>query len=242
MKKKHKATKAIILAAGIGRRLCPITNTTPKPLIEVGGTKMIETLLDALVKNEIENIIIVTGHLKEKFNYLTEKYNHISITFLENPYYADCNNISSLYIARDYLGDCIITDGDMIIHNPKILNPHFDASGYCSAWTEDTDEWLQTIDDEDYVLSCSRTGGHKGWQLYSISFWTNEDGTKLRRHLEKTFERDANTNIFWDDIPMFCFKEEYHLKIRRINAEDLIEIDSLYELCALDSSYLGRII
>ena len=52
------------------------------------------------------------------------------------------------------------------------------------------------------VISCSRTGGKKGWQLYSISRWTAEDGTKLREHLEEEFEKNRNDQIYWDDV---CF-------------------------------------
>jgi len=227
MLKLHQATKAIIMAAGTGDRLKPVTNTVPKPLIEVNGKRMIETLLDALIENGINDIYIVVGHLKEQFNYLKEKY-RVNIMLITNSKYNVCNNISSLYVAREYLGNCIITDGDLIIHNPNILNPYFEASGYCSAWTDKTDEWLQTVDENGNVLSCSRTGGHNGWQLFSISFWSEEDGEQLRNHLEEAFE--SNPHIYWDDIPMFHYKEHYNLKIRQINHSDLVEIDSVEEL------------
>ena len=234
---KHTATKAIIMAAGIGNRLQPITNEIPKPLIEVNGKKMIETVLDGLIQNGIKEIYIVTGHLKEKFLYLPEKYHQIKLILLENPYFETCNNISSLYVAREHLGNCIITDGDLIIHNPEILNPTFEASGYCSAWATVTREWLQTIDETDSVLTCSRTGGENGWQLFSISFWSMEDGMKLRKHLEELFVDKKETGLYWDDVVMFYYKDHYHLKIRKINSSDVIEIDNLYELIEIDPSY-----
>jgi len=234
---KHIATKAIIMAAGNGNRLQPATLTTPKPLIEVNGEKMIETTVGALIQNGFKEIYVVIGYLKEQFSYLPEKYPQVKLTLLENPYFETCNNISSLYVAREHLGDCIITDGDLIIHNPEILNPYFDHSGYCSTWAEVSDEWMQTVDEDDFVLACSRTGGRNGWKLYSVSFWNQEDGQKLRQHLESLFARQKETDLYWDDVAMFKYQDEYRLKIRRISSDDLIEIDSFDELVAVDPTY-----
>ena len=70
----YKVKRAIFLAAGFGSRLVPITLNTPKPLVLVNGKKIIETLLDAVVKAEIPEIIIVTGYLNEQFEILLKKY------------------------------------------------------------------------------------------------------------------------------------------------------------------------
>lgn len=225
------------MAAGTGSRLQPITREIPKPLIEVNGKKMIETVIEGFIKNGITEIYIVIGHLKEKFAYLPQKYSEYRIILLENPNYKTCNNISSLYVARDHLENAIITDGDLIIHHADILNPHFDTSGYCSVWAEETDEWLQTVDEKDFVTFCSPTGGKKGWQLFSISFWTKADGLKLKKHLETLFIEKKKTDLYWDDVAMFYYKDDYRLKIKRINPGDVIEIDSLAELVAIDPTY-----
>ena len=87
------------------------------------------------------------------------------------------------------------------------------------------------------VVSCSRTGGTKGWQLYSVSRWTAKDGIKLRKHLEEEFENKDNRQIYWDDVAMFCHFEDYDLGIMPMQEDDIVEIDSLEELIALDSSY-----
>jgi len=221
----HRATRAIIMAAGVGERLKPITDHTPKPLVKINGVPIIETIIEGLISNEISEIFIVTGHLKEQFGYLTEKY---SARLIENPYYLTHNNISSLYMAREYLGNSIVCDGDQIIINPQILHPIFDASGYCSRWARETKEWLQTVDKDGFVQTCSRTGGKNGWQLYSVSFWTEDDGKRLKCHLEELFETHAN--LYWDDIPVFLRRDEYRLKIRPIRPEDIVEIDTIQEL------------
>lgn len=231
----HKVERAIIMAAGLGNRMHPITLTTPKPLVKVNGVRMIDTVIQGLHQNGIHEIYVVVGYLKEQFVELEKEYP--GLTLLENPYFDTCNNISSLYVARDHIENAIILDGDQIIYNPAILSPEFERSGYNSVWTDEvTDEWLQTVEN-GIVTSCSRTGGKGGWQLYSISRWTAEDGKKLKHHLEEEFEQKKNRQIYWDDVAMFCHSEDYQLGIWPMSAEDVIEVDTLFELATLDKCY-----
>ena len=131
----------------------------------------------------------------------------------------------------------MILDGDQIIYEPSILASEFERSGYNAVWTnEETREWLMQVE-SGIVVSCSRTGGSHGWQLYSISRWSAEDGRRLRRHLELEFEEKKNRQIYWDDVALFCHPEEYRLGIRPMEKGDIIEIDSLEELAAADPSY-----
>lgn len=230
----HIVKRAIIMAAGIGRRMYPVTLTTPKPLVTVNGTRMIDTVIKGLYQNGITEIYVVVGYLKEQFERLPDQY--LGVQLINNPYYDTCNNISSLYVAREHLEDCIILDGDQIVYNPAILSPHFTRSGYNAVWCEDqTDEWLMHVEN-GIVTSCSRTGGSYGWQLYSISRWTAKDGQKLRRHLAVEFEK-GNQDIYWDDVVMFCYPKEYTLGIYPMQNSDVKEIDNLDELIALDPNY-----
>ena len=230
---EHIVKRAIIMAAGEGKRMRPLTLKIPKPLISVNGVRMIESVIRALQSNGINEIYVVVGYLKEQFAGLEKEF---GVKLIENPLYDSCNNISSLYVAREHLSDCIILDGDQIIYNPEILDPHFTLSGYNAVWCEgETDEWLMSVEN-GVVIGCSRTGGSHGWQLYSISHWSDSDGRKLRKHLEEEFE-SGNTQIYWDDVAMFCHFEDFKLGIREMRKGDIIEIDSLDELINIDSNY-----
>ena len=231
----HIVKRAIIMAAGTGSRMRPVTLTVPKPMIRVNGVRMIDTVIHALHKNGIFEIYVVVGYLKEQFQVLEQEYE--GLTLIENPYYDTCNNISSLYVAREHLSDTIILDGDQVIFHPEILAPEFERSGYNAVWTDShTDEWVMTVED-GIVTACSRNGGEKGWQLYSISRWSAEDGKKLRHFLEVEFEEKQNRQIYWDDVALLCHPEEFRLGIRQMEAGDIVEIDSFRELVDIDPSY-----
>ena len=97
----HKVERAIIMAAGIGKRMQPVTLYTPKPMVKVNGIRMIDTVIRGLHQNGIYEIYVVVGHLKDQFRKLEKEYEGVQL--IENPYYAVCNNISSLYVARDHI-------------------------------------------------------------------------------------------------------------------------------------------
>ena len=227
---------AIIMAAGKGERLRPITLTTPKPLIKINGTPMIENLISSLRKRGIEDITIVTGYLKEKLEYLKEKY---GVNIINNPDYEIANNISSLYYAKEKLGNTIIMDGDQIINDISIIKTDFTRSGYTCIinGNEFVNEWILELDEDSKIISCARTGATNGYILKSLSFWTSEDSEKLRKYLSFDYKKQKKSNIYWDDVAMFGHRDDFELYGYVIDKNSIIEIDSLDELKEIDSSY-----
>lgn len=230
---------AIIMAAGKGTRMRPLTYQTPKPLVKVGGKPMIESVIEGLQQNGITDITVVTGYLADQFTYLPSKYAGLKI--INNPYYDQYNNISSLYVARNELKNTVILDGDQVIVNPQILTRQFPYTGYAGTWTDEwSDEWIMHVDQADRVLNCDRDGGEKGWRLYSLSKWTAADSNKLRKYLIQEFNQDHHRDIYWDDVAMFRHFNEFSLHVLPIEQNDIIEIDDLTQLAATDRLLKGE--
>ena len=95
-----KVDGAVIIAAGFGSRFVPLTFETPKGLLEVFGERMIERQIRQLHEVGIHNITIVVGYLKEKFEYLIDKYD---VKLLYNPEYSNKNTLTTVYRARKVL-------------------------------------------------------------------------------------------------------------------------------------------
>ena len=145
----YRVKRAIFLAAGFGSRLVPITLNTPKPLVLVNGKKIIETLLDAVVKAEIPEIIIVTGYLNEQFEILLKKYPNIK--FIYNKKYNEANNISSAYLVRDKFSNSYVLESDLYLYNQDLIRKYEYHSNFLGFKVDRTDDWcLETkngIDD-----------------------------------------------------------------------------------------------
>jgi choline kinase len=121
--KRAGTTKnAIILAAGQGTRLLPITKEIPKPLVEVNGISILERCLDNLAVCGIKNVTIVVGYLGNLIqNRIGDNYNGLSIAYVINPAYAKAGNAYSLYLGLQAVADdTFMIEGD-ILFDKKIL-------------------------------------------------------------------------------------------------------------------------
>lgn len=232
----NRVERAIILAAGKGERMRPLTNTTPKPLLKVFGQPIIEHSIELLHQKGITEIYVIVGYLSDQFRYLAEKY---GVTIVKNDMYETCNNISSLYLVRDHLKNAVIMDGDIWISDDAILLTEFDYSGYTSIWTSTfVNEWVQHVDADNFVTACSRSGDDNGWILYSISYWSEQDALQLKKDIETEYIAHHHTNLFWDDIAIFCCPENYSLKIKPVSENTLHEFDNIQELATFDKTYM----
>ena len=232
----YTVKRAIIMAAGFGLRMGKLTAETPKPMLKVNGERMIDIIIRGLEENGIREIYIVVGYKKERFQEVIEKFPHVRL--IENPYYESCNNISSIYVARDLLEECMIIEGDHYYYSPEPLAREFEHTEYNAYWTDvPTPEWVARVDATGKITEYLDQGAPSGWLLYGVSRWTAEDGRKLKRCLEREFEINQTRDCYWDCVPCLIYPEMFDIYIRETDPGAQVELDSLRELAEIDPTY-----
>lgn len=230
----YKADKAIIMAAGYGSRLSPVTDKCPKPLVKVNGVRMIATLIDALMKSNINDITIVRGYKKEQFDILKEDYPDIK--FIDNDVYDKANNISSIVYAIDLLDNCYICEADLFISNPDIISAYHEHSDLLAFPVKQTDDWGFKVKND--VVYDYQHGIDKGFQFCGIAYLTSEDCKKLKHDILEVYNTyEGGKNVFWENVLLNIKKDNYAIHLKECKQDDIVEIDSYEELCDIDPSY-----
>ena len=229
----YRVKRAIFLAAGFGSRLVPITLNTPKPLVLVKGKKIIETLLDACVKAEIEEIIIVTGYLSEQFEILLKKYPNIK--FVKNDIYNEANNISSAYLVRDRFSNAYVLESDLYLYNPDLIRKYEYHSNFLGKKVERTDDWCFEV--KNGVITKQKVGGYDCYQMYGISYYDEHDSENMKKDIEKVFNSPGGKEKYWEQVILDVCKNNYKIHIRECQEGDIIEIDTFNELKQIDKIY-----
>lgn len=115
--------QAVILAAGLGKRLGAATRRSTKCMVELNGRRLVEYALDALIRARVERIVVVVGHGADEVRaFLGREQAGIPVQYVTNPIFAETNNIYSLLLAREYLeqDDTLLLESD-VIFEPEIL-------------------------------------------------------------------------------------------------------------------------
>lgn len=239
----YRVKRAIVIAAGFGSRMVPITLNTPKPLVRVHGERIIDSILDAIVKVGIEEIYLVRGYLAEQFDQLLYKYPMIK--FVENPSYNEANNISSAMCVRYLLRNAYVFEADLLLHNPNLIKKYQYTSNYLGIPVERSDDWC--FETKNNVIQTQKVGGEllkKGknsnlglYQEVGISYWSESDGARLAEHIKQAYEMPGGKEMYWDQVPFVRFQGEYQVEVRECRFEDIIEIDTFRELKMIDKTY-----
>ena len=230
----YRAKRAIFIAAGFGTRLVPVTLNTPKPLVRVCGTRIIDTLIDACLKAGIGEIYIVRGYLAEQFDQLLYKYP--MIRFLENPAYNEANNISSAMAARYLMQNAYIFEADLFLSNPAIIKKYHYRSGVLGIPVERTDDWCLTVD-KDGCVDEEKVGGLNCYQMVGIYYFNGADGARLSGHIAEAFCAPGGKERYWETVPNQVYRGQYRIEVTPCAAEDIVEIDTFRELKQIDKTY-----
>ncbi|TRX70488.1 sugar phosphate nucleotidyltransferase [Carboxylicivirga sp. M1479] len=119
----NRISTALLLAAGTGSRLFPLTKKSPKCLTLVNEKSILERLVSNLKKQGFKKLIIVTGHEKECImDFLGRRSGNLSIEYIHSPLYRTTNNIYSLWMAREIINEPFVLFESDLVLNTSLLN------------------------------------------------------------------------------------------------------------------------
>jgi choline kinase len=151
----------VILAAGMAKRLRPLTDECPKCLLKVGSRTLLQRTVDAVSKTGINELVVVTGYKNNMIvDFLKTNYPSLTIHFIDNPDYAHNNNIFSLWLTRPFTEgkDFLLLDSD-ILFDPAIIPAVIEKEGAVLALNRHElgeEEIKVIVDAESYVKEISK--------------------------------------------------------------------------------------
>lgn len=151
--------QAIILAAGMGKRLGELTSGNTKCMVEVNGIKLIDRMLKQLSAYPLTQIIIVIGYKgKELKDYIRVHFQNLPLIFVENLIYDKTNNIYSLWLAKDLIAkeETILLESDLIFEDKVLdlaINSHYKNCSLVAKYEPWMDGTMVRIDDESNIIN-----------------------------------------------------------------------------------------
>ncbi len=229
---------AILMAAGMGTRMRPLTETVPKPLVRVNGVPMIETVIGGLAERGVKRYIVVTGYLGGQFGYLEEKYDGLEI--IVNRDYETINNISSLYHAADELigaeGGCFICEADLYVSDTRLFDCELTHSCYFGKMVSGhSDDWVFDTDENGRITRVGKAGDDR-YNMVGISWFMRDDARLLGQLIKDAYGSEGYEELFWDDVVNRNL-DRLDLTVHEISGGSIAEIDTVKELAEIDPSY-----
>ena len=224
---KNKTPKqAIILAAGFGMRMVPINTEMPKGLLEVNGEPLIERIIKQLHEVGIQEIYVVVGFMKEKYEYLMDEY---GVELVVNPDYASKNNLHSLKLVKEHLENAYIVPCDIWCdRNP--FHRHELYSWYMVSDLVENESNVRVNRKMELVTVSENVGGNA---MIGISYLTKEDADTVSARTEELCKKPQYDGLFWEEA--LYNKDRMIVAARVVHSTDVVEINTYEQLREIDS-------
>ena len=230
----YKVNNAVIMAAGMSSRFVPLSLEKPKGLLVVKNEVLIERQIEQLKEAGIEEIIVVLGYKKEAFFYLEDKY---GVKLIINPNFNTKNNIETLYLAQEYIGNTYICSSDDYFEE-NVFSDYVYQSYYSAIHvTEKSNEWYMIPDAQGNVLQVKKTG-EEGAVMLGHVYWNKafaDAFIKLINIHHDLGDYDAN---LWEDLFADNVQKLPPMEIKEYPSDIIFEFDSLEELRQFDVYYV----
>ena len=195
----------VILAAGMAKRLRPLTNTKPKCLLEVGGRTLLQRTVDAMRAAGATEFVVVTGYRAEMIrDFLTAHYQNLSVTFLHNADYEHNNNIYSLWMAGQVVRDkeFLLMDSDILCDPETVaIVARQDVSALAVNRHELGEEEMKVVvDDNMQITEISKTCRPEDAMGESVGIekMTADYSDALFCELDQMIEQEGLIDIFYE--------------------------------------------
>ena len=226
---------AILMAAGLGSRMKPLTDVTAKPLVKVLGRPLIETVIAALVARGVEDIYIVVGYKKEQFKGLSERFPNVRL--VENEEYDTKNNINSIAVVAEQMAsaDCFVCEADLFIPSERLLCRPLEHSGYFGKFLPGhSDDWVFGV--ADGRITRVGKGGDDCFNMVGISYFRQPDAARIAAAVREAVKFPENAQLFWDDVVDRLCREGLDLVIHEVRPGEIVECDTVQDLEELEGS------
>ncbi len=233
---KFKVDNAIILAAGMSTRFVPVSYEFPKGLTVVKGEVLIERQIRQLLDAGVNEIIVVVGHMLEKFFYLKDKYN---VKLVVNNDYKVRNTHSSVFAARDFLSSTYICCSDNY-YPENLFKSHEYRSMYCAQFLEGesrTERGL--ITDKDGLIVATQKPCKDAWTMQGHAYLSKDFCAEFKKILEDYYTRSGTENLYWEGIYAENL-EKLPMYMIKCGPEDILEFDSVENLREFDPDYIAN--
>ena len=235
--------QAIILAAGMGRRLGELTKNNTKCMLEVNGVRLIDRYLRQLSKYSLDRIVIVVGYEGQKLiDYIHANYSDINIEFVNNPIYDKTNNIYSLALAKDYLcaDDTILMESNLIVEDgiiDKLLNHTDKDLALVAKYEQWMDGTMVRIDDNRRILQFIPKAGFRYeeaddyYKTVNIYKFSREFSSKQYIPFLEAYCKVMGNNEYYEQVlSVLTLLQNTTLRALPIGNEKWYEIDDVQDL------------